>query len=197
MTQPAYTADDFTDQLLALLPRGRAWPRDLETTIRKTIAGLAPTYARNMERGNALVVDAFPGDTESLLPEWEASLGLPDPCAGAGATIAQRRAQVVSKLADTGGQSEGYFIALAAKLGYEITITKYAPNTFGMAFGGFFAGDDWAYTWQVNAALVNQHFFEFGAGSLGDPFSSWGNAVLECVFNALKPAHTVLIFSYT
>lgn len=197
MPAPAYSVDEFTDQMLALLPRGRVWPRDLDAFIRSTVRALAPSFQRNMERGNRLLVDAFPATAEMLLVEWEKTLGLPDPCAGEAQTIPQRQAQVVARLSGMGGQSQQFFIDLAAALGYEITITVFAPSVFGMVFGGFFAGDDWAYTWQVNAALVNQQFFLFGQNNFGDPFSTWGNAVLECIFEALKPAHTVLKFSYT
>lgn len=197
MAAPNYSADDFTEQLLALLPTGRVWPRDFDAIVRKTLAGLAPTYARNTGRGNNLIVDAFPGTTAELITEWEKTLGLPDPCAGIAPTLLQRRAQVLARFAKTGGQNADYFIALAAELGYAVTITEFLPSRFGMKFGDPFGGDDWAYTWQINAPLVSQDFFLFGQNSFGDPFSTFGNAVLECELKRVKPAHTILIFSYT
>lgn len=197
MLAPNLTAVDFKKQLLSLLPTGKVWPRDFDTIIAKTMEGLAPTYARQVARDNNLLIDAFPATTSELLAEWERSLGLPDPCAGPGATEAQRRAQVLARFAETGGQNAAYFIALAAQLGYPVTITEFAASHFGMNFGDPFGGDDWQYVWQINAALYGQQFFQFGQNNFGDPFSTFGDAVLECELNRVKPAHTILIFSYT
>lgn len=197
MAAPDFTDADFTDQLMALLPTGKVWPRDLDAVIRATMAGLAPTYRRNLDRGNNLLVDAFPRTTVELLPEWEKSLGLPDPCQGPAPTIAQRQQQVLTRFISTGGQTVDYFIAVAAALGYPITITEYAATRFGSRFGRRFGGIGWNYIWQVNAALYGRAPFRFGQNRFGDRFSTFGNAVLECVLNELKPAHTELIFSYT
>lgn len=197
MAAPDFTDADFKSALLGMLPRGKVWPREFDTIIERTMAGIAPTYSRETGRANRLLIDAFPATTEELLAEWEATLGLPDPCAGQAPTILQRQAQVLARFAKSGGQNAAYFIGLAAALGYPITITEFSPAYFGMTFGGPFGGDDWAYVWQVNAPLYTQQFFEFGQNSFGDPFSTFGNAVLECELEAVKPAHTVLLFSYT
>lgn len=196
MGAPDFTDADFTDQLLALLPTGRVWPRDFDTIMRATMAGLAPTYRRNLDRGNDLLIDAFPATTVELLPEWEKSLGLPDPCEGPAPTIPKRQAQVLARFVSTGGQTVDYFIAVAASLGYPITVTEFAASRFGMRFGRRFGGIAWNYTWQVTAPLYGIAPFRFGANRFGDRFSTFGNEVLECVLNSLKPAHTVLIFNY-
>lgn len=160
-------------------------------------SALVPTVARNNDAANALLIDAFPASTYNLLPEWEETLGLPDPCAGEQPTIEQRRAQVVARLVDVGGQSVSYFIALAATLGYAITITEFSPFRFGMSFGLPLCGDDWAHAWLVNAPDFTVRYFQFGVSSMGEPFASWGNTVLQCEFERLKPAHTVLNFNYS
>ena len=197
MPAPEFTAEDFANAMTALLPRGRVWPRDIDTIMRATLMGLSPTYVRNQDRANNLLVDSFPATAVELLPEWEASVGLPDPCAGPAPTIPQRQAQVVARFAKSGGQSTAYFIDLAATLGYNITITEFSPSRFGMRMGQRFGGSAWAYTWQVNAPLYGFHKFLFGANRMGDRFATFGNAVLECELNAVKPAHTILVFSYT
>lgn len=197
MAAPDLDAEDFTDAMVGLLPTGRVWPRDADTVIRATLAGLSPTYARNLERGNNLLVDSFPATAVELLPQWESSLGLPDPCAGPAPTIALRQNQVVARFAKSGGQTVDYFIGLALALGYVITITELSPARFGMRFGRPLTGSDWAYVWQVNAPLYGIEVAHFGSARFGDRFSTWGNAVLECELNAVKPAHTQLLFSYT
>lgn len=180
MAAPVFLASDFVTALQGLLPRGRVWPRESTSLMATVIEGLAPTYARLAARDNQLILEALPSTTTELLPEWEQTLGLPDPCAGAAPTIEARRAQVVARFANDGGQSIPFFIAYAATLGYAITITLYEPYGFGMGFGLPFGGEDWAFAWTVNA-----------------PLAAGDNDVLACEFQRLKPAHTIVNFVYS
>jgi uncharacterized protein YmfQ (DUF2313 family) len=196
LAAPTLLSADFLRAYQALLPPGRVWPRDQDAVVTKTFAGLAPTYERSAARAVYLLQDAFPGSTFELLPEWEATLGLPDPCAGEAPTVQQRRAQVVSRLTATGGQSIQYFTAVAAALGYAITITQYTPSRFGRRFGLPFGGQDWAFAWQVNAPTFTVSRLQFG-GAFGSPFASWGNNVLQCELQTYSPAHTILLFQFS
>ena len=196
MLAPQLTADDFLVALQALMPRGRVWPRDSDAVQTKTLSGCAPSYARLTDRANNLITDSFPASTYELLPEWEASLGLPDPCAGEAPTVQLRRAQVVSRLTATGGQSIAYFTAVAAALGYSITITQFSPSRLGRPFGQPFGGEAWAFAWQVNAPTFTVNRLQFG-GSFGSPFATWGNNVLQCELQTYAPAHTAVLFSYS
>jgi uncharacterized protein YmfQ (DUF2313 family) len=197
MPAPLYSANDFTRALQAKLPRGRVWPRDEDSEQTGTLKGLAPSCARFNARANDLLVDAFPASTLELLPEWEKTLGLPDPCVGPSPTIEQRRAQVVARFIADGGQSVAYFISVAAALGYTIAITQFAPFRFGSRFGQPLCGDVWANVWQVNAPNFTIEFFQFGVSGFGEPFAFWGNSVLQCELQRLSPAHTKLLFSYS
>lgn len=194
---PQFSADDLLAARLAQLPPGRAWPRDADAIPARFLSLLVPTDLRVVLRGLDLLSDAFPASTEELLPEWEESLGLPDPCAGPGQTIEARRNQVVGRLTGLGGQSVPYYIAIAAGLGYQITITEFAPFRFGMGFGSPLCGDAWAYAWQVNAPQFTIDYFELGVSGFGEPFASWGSTVLQCELMRLKPAHTYLNFFYS
>ncbi len=196
MAAPEFNAEDYRTAMAALLPRGPAWPREPDSILMRVLGALAPSYVRNNARANYLLVDAFPSTTLELLEEWEATLGLPDPCAGEATTILERRAQVVAKLTGLGGQSKSYYIGVAAALGYTITITEFKPFTVGDPVGLPLYGADWAHAWQVTAPLNTVAYFEVGAWRAGDPLARWGNAVLECVLENIKPAHTELIFSY-
>jgi len=189
-------AADFLQAFLKLLPRGRVWSRDLGSVQNRTLLGLNTSYETNTARANQLLVDAFPGTAYELLPEWESTLGLPDPCAGPAPTIQARRAQVVARLTATGGQSVPYFIELAATLGYTVTITQFMPSRFGKRFGTPFGGRDWAHAWEINAPSFSVNKLRFG-DSFGVPFAYWTNNVLQCELLALKPAHTILNFSYS
>lgn len=197
MLAPNFKAADFLAAMQALLPRGRVWPRDADTVQTKVIAGLAPSYERQTARANYLLVDAFPATTYELLPEWEATLGLPDACAGAAPTIQQRRAQVVARLTNLGGASIPYLIGFAASLGYTVTITQYTQARAGMLKAGQpCCGYDWNFAWKITAPLNTVVRAVAGAMAAGDPLAAWGNQVLECEFRAVMPAHTIPIFAY-
>ena len=198
MSAPQYSAADYLTALQALMPRGRVWPRDGDATQTKLLAGLTPIYERHNARSIQLLVDAFPTTTFELLPEWEETLGLPDPCAGMAPTIAARRAQVVARLVAIGGQSAAYFIGYALALGYVVTITEYVPARAGVLIaGGPLCGDAWAHTWQINGQLNTVRYMQVGVGQAGDALAYWSNAVLECAMREVMPAHSVLNFSYS
>ncbi|KWK75794.1 YmfQ family protein [Burkholderia ubonensis] len=197
MPAPNLTSADYLRAFQALMPRGRVWPTDSDAEQTQVFAGLTQIYARNTERANQLLVDAFPGTTYELLPEWEATLGLPDPCAGPAPTIQQRRNQVIARLSNSGGQSIAYFINFAAQLGYTVTIKQFTQARAGMLRAGDpCCGYDWNFAWKITAPLNTIVRAVAGAMAAGDPLAAWGNNVLECEFRAVMPAHTIPIFAY-
>jgi uncharacterized protein YmfQ (DUF2313 family) len=196
MPAPVYDDSAIATQFQATLPTGPIWPRDRDTVQWQILLALAPSFTRMFNRGGNLLLDAFPVAPVELLPEWVATLGLPDPCVGVSPTLQVRQQQVAARFIAGGGQSIAYFTQVAAALGYAITITQFAPSRFGQPFGLPFGGPAWAHAWQVNAPTFTIEYFKFGHGAFGDPFSSWNNNVLQCELQRLAPAQTVLIFSF-
>ena len=197
MPAPQFSSADFLSALQKLLPRGRVWPRGSGAVQTQALATLAPSFTRSAAVGASLIAEALPSTTEQLLPEWQATLGLPDPCAGPVSTFSQARAQVVARFSDGGGQSRPYLVGFAAQLGYRITIREFAPFRAGQSRCGQALGSkDWFFTWQVRAPAATVTRFACGVSRCGDPLASWSNAVLECELQAAKPAHTILLFSY-
>lgn len=189
--------DQYGEQLDALLPQGLAWPREQDARIRLLTRALAEEFSRVDARGDDLVLEANPATTSELLPEWEAAAGLPDECVPSGQTLQERRAALISKLTELGGASRSYFIQLAASLGYTITIDEFAPFRAGISHAGDpLAGENWMYVWRINAPETTVTDFRASLSAAGEPLRKWGNDLLECVFNRLKPAHTVLLFGY-
>lgn len=130
------------------------------------------------------------------LTDWERVLGLPDECAGGlGQTLAERMAAAVAKVQERGGQSREYFIGVAAALGYAITIEEHDAYSCISACNEPICDEAWRYAWVVRAPETTVRWFTCVSGC-SDPLSSWGNLLLECVLNRLKPAHTHLIFAY-
>jgi uncharacterized protein YmfQ (DUF2313 family) len=197
MAAPNYAASDFATAIHALMPRGKVWPRDPTAVMAQVINGLAPAWARHTQANNQLLVDAFPATAVELLPEWESTLGLPDPCAGPSPTLLGRQQQVVARLTNSGGQSVPYFIGYAKALGYTVTVTEFSPFRVGQQRMGSPVGNqDWAFTWQINAPLNTVSYFRTGQSYVGQALATWGNAVLQCELSAIKPAHTYLNFAY-
>lgn len=198
MAKPSFSTADFTSALLGLLPRGRVWPKGLDSVHVRAVSCYAPTFQRLSDTAVGLLVDAFPATTVDLLLEWEASLRLPDPCAGPSPTLQARRAQVVARFTNSGGQSVAFFVAFAASLGYSVTVTQYAPFRVEQAACGHpLGGEEWAHTWAINSSLNTITRFRVGQSSVGEPLVSWSNRVLECELAQAKPAHTYLQFHYT
>lgn len=195
----ARDAAQYRDQVRALLPPGQAISRDAGTTIDDLLLALADEWARLDARGIALTVDVNPATTIEMLPDWERVAGLPDTCGGAQTeTLQGRRADIVGRLAATGGQSRAYFIAVAAAIGYSITITEFRPFRVGLSGAGDgLSNGDWVFTWRVNAPNTIITSFRVGRSAVGEPLSVWGNERLECSIDEIKPAHTILQFAYS
>lgn len=175
-----------------------SFPRETGTNIDALIDGLSIELARADAHGSRLVFEANPLSTSALLADWERVAGLPDKCAGTLEETAQgRRNALISKLSGTGGQSPGYFIGVAAALGYTISIEEFRPFRAGRSTAGdSLTNGDWIFTWRVRAPAVTIVAFRAGQAAAGEQLRSWGNDSLECKLNQLKPAHTILLFAY-
>lgn len=194
------TETDYLRQMQALLPPGPAWPKDDDALLTRMLGALAAELSRVDGRVQKLVDEDDPRMAAELLLDWERVAGLPDACvalSGQTQSIAQRRAALVARLTMLGGQSKAYFIALAASLGYTVTITEFRPFRAGQSRSGDPVATNWQFAWQVNAPLNTVTPFRAGNAVAGDPINSWGNKLLECVLSRFKPAHTTVVFAYS
>ncbi len=193
-----YSVNEYTAALQALMPGGLVWPKISDGVQTSTLRALARSYQRSDEDARDLLDAAFPSTATAMLPEWEATLGLPDLCAiGEIDSIIQRQRAVVSKLFGIGGQSVAYFIRIAEALGYTISITQYRQACAGMSVcGDALNGDEWPFTWLITAPETTVNYAQCGLTYCGDPLRSWGNKQLECRLTVLNPSHTILKFGY-
>jgi uncharacterized protein YmfQ (DUF2313 family) len=172
---------DFAANVQALLPPGDAFGGPGAADL---CAGIGAAFAELHARLYQLSeVELWPDTTNACLPDWEFDYGLPDCCTPLAPTLAGRRAALAAKIASRGGQSKAYFIAVAAALGFTITITEGAASTF---------------TWTVHVSgAFTPILFRAGNSGAGDLLTAYRpNAELECVLNQIKPAHTILNFAY-
>ena len=190
----------YLTQLQALLPPGRAWPREPDAALTAVIGIFADGLARADARAGSLVRESDPRDAVELLEEWEAMFGLPDSCSPAEAwdTLAERRAMLVQRVTAQGGATVQYLIDLAASMGFAIAITEIKPSVFGVSdFGAGFAGADAIFAFEVNAAALAVFDAEFGNTVFGEAFGDIAeNASLECLIERVRPAHTQPYFVY-
>jgi uncharacterized protein YmfQ (DUF2313 family) len=192
------TGDDYAVVLADLLPRGRAWPRDPEAVIMLVMRGLAEEFARVTARDCDLLAESYPCGAEETLPDWERVCGLPDDCTGPLATIQQRQMAVCARLGAQGGSSKQFFIDLAASLGAQIEIETYEPfRVCQNSVGDPLFDEGWTFVWTVVVTGdVETIYFRSGVSRVGEPLEAWGDKLLECVLEAAKPAHTIMLWAY-
>jgi len=183
--QPARTADDYLDLLRRLSPPGLAfgdtegrWDDLLEAIAQEL--GLIDASVSDTAGGvpSGLVSETDPRTATETLPAWEYMLGL---TAGSLST-AQRQDQAYSAMIATGGQSPGYFIAIAAPI---MTITIDEP----LAVGWNPCSPPCAPMYGVGA-----RFTWVVHGGIGA--STARKSMLESLINKYKPAHTLVFFLY-
>lgn len=189
-------SEQFKNALKKFFPMGKAWNFNA-TTLEKLIQSLSNEFCRVQERFNQLLIETDPRNADELLTDWETSLGLPDECSTLGATVEERRKQVVQKLTNTGGSSFEYFEDVAENLGFDVTVSDYCRFQAGKSVAGDkITNAEWDYWWQVSAPAELSTVFKAGVGKAGDKLTELGNATLECTFEKLKPAHTEVLFVF-
>lgn len=188
----AMTAEDYRQQLSALLPQGIAWPRDPASTLQKLFGAFGAGFAAADLRADALLLEADPRTSSELLAEWELLTGLTGSCALLGdQTLQERRDAVAAQLGSTGGQSREYFAALALRLGFLVRIDEIRPFRMGLSrMGERYCSKEFSYVWWVYELERETPTI----GGVGDVDQS--RAAIECMFNRWKPAHTKVFFRF-
>jgi uncharacterized protein YmfQ (DUF2313 family) len=127
------SGEDYADAMQALLPRGQAWPRHLNSVLMQVVTGLTRIWGDFEIRASKLLeVESDPRITIELLPDWERNWGLPDPCYTAPTSLDERHLALMTRMTIEGWQSREFFIELAASIGYAITITEFRPFFIAM-----------------------------------------------------------------
>lgn len=198
------SAAAYQAQLAALLPRGRAWPRENGTALMQLMQAEGDELARIDGRASDLFEEADPRSTLELIEQWEHVAGLPDGCIAAPDSIAERRAAIQARITAQGGQSVPYFVELAATIGFAVTIDEFAPFRIGGNVGSLLYDEPWAHVWRVNVQPpaidsgygLTLRYFRVGASAVGERLVGFGSLDLECILRRAAPAHSIVIFAY-
>lgn len=171
-----------TLMLLALQPPG-ILPNHPNTNWVKLLDALAAELERLYGRLDRLAQELTITDTAlEMLEQWEHALGLPDPCAPAPTDVRLRRNRIRAKLSSVGGQNEAYYIRVVRQLGFDAYISELSSFEMGLGrMGDSIGGGEWNNTWQLNV---------YGNVSPNN------QALIMCVINQIKPAHTSVVFSF-
>ncbi|POZ13471.1 phage tail protein, partial [Lelliottia aquatilis] len=79
MNPSRFRTDDYMQALQGLMPSGQAWAKSQNAVQSAVLRALARSYRQSDADALALLRGAFPGTVDAFLPEWEATLNLPDP----------------------------------------------------------------------------------------------------------------------
>lgn len=191
----ALSAESYLQTLQALLLRGKAWTRESGSRMTQLLTAIAQEFARVDLRTDDMLDEADLRTTSELLTDWERAAGLPDPCAAEQDTVELRRQVLIYKLTNVGGQSKQFYIDVAARLGYTVTITEFKKHTVASRVNDPINGVDWVFTWRINAPQATVRRAKV-TSRVNEPLASWGNQILECNITRLKPAHTHVQFAY-
>ncbi len=192
-------AEQYQQQLVALLPRGVLWEIVPQSFIDELLRALTLEFERVHLRAQLLIDEADVRTTNELLTDWERVTGLPDACTTLASTLEDRRNNLTIKLHSDKNQHTSFYINVAARLGYVITITegKNIPYELNHLFNGVqITVAEWIFVWRVTAPATTVKWARAGSAVAGEPIQTWGNTTLECIINRLKPAHTHVLFSY-
>lgn len=119
------SAAQFYQSLTYLVPTGFAWPRDPNTTLMRTLHGVAAGFSELHDWTLSTAADWLPHMTRNRLAEWEQAAGLPDDCFGPLQSPSDRQARLLARLrgwsgayADSSPASLGAIEAFLANMGY-------------------------------------------------------------------------------
>lgn len=198
--------DDLLPAGLALWPRGPAfgspdgeaipfgtvWARLTQAMLKP----LADLYARawqltNESRASSLI---------DSLEDWEADLGLPDPCVTSAQSVEQRKASVRSKASGVATITPQEFVKLAARLGFIVALEEPFAFRVGESSVGW-GGDELSNVgleqqWVLHVFDMPVWQFEVGVSEVGvDRLLDFDLGPLECVVRRIRPGWTEVVFS--
>jgi uncharacterized protein YmfQ (DUF2313 family) len=192
--------DDSHSGAMNLLPSGAVWPRDPAGTLSRTVRGLTGVHWRAWRRVTDLLNEADPHTTYETIRMWEIDCGLPDPCVADPPTaIEARRAAVIARRSEGGTTRPMDFVALAARLGYDVEIIEFRPfrcwSNCNDRLNTESAG--WPHCWIVNIRNTEPVIYFMRATSACTAYlREWVQGDLECLILRIAPAQTEVIFAY-
>jgi len=188
------------DQLIKLLPRGRAWRTDSDAPVRRAVLNaIASIYAYFEERLCALRLEFFCATQSETKAIWMEQYGLPDAC--------DPYPDLCAKVAAYGGATCDYYQEIAANAGWSIACVDIdcGPLTGRARAGCAKAGRGWQQSeLHIRVNLAESTAYTGGARSqakAGCLLSGQKLAcapdfsALECILIRVVHAHVKIVYS--
>lgn len=182
-------ADDYKQQLLDHLPRGKAWTRKASSVLAKLFDGIAPEFARVDARAQKLLAEMNPATADEMLPEWENAHGLPDPCGTPPITLSARQAALLGKLRSQAGHNPADYVAIADAMGHagtQVFRRPCEPFRCGVGrCGDHIYSEEWVHVFIVAymANLIDEED--------RNDFSAWATSTTVTPDNGFAPDETL------
>lgn len=176
--------DQHSKTLSDYLPGGKLWAAKnlFNSKMYQFIRGLSSEHVRAEEYLRELQKEFIPDETLNFVEDWEKALGIPDDCFSGTGDLEIRRRDVLIKLASLGVQTAEDFQNIAALFGVTATVVPgedATPTPLNPKF-------------TIVVEFISPTGFPF---TFPIVFGSSVISVVECLFNKLKPANCVVIFT--
>lgn len=182
------------DQLAVSLPEGRAWNAKTipGTTIRSLIVGCASEFNIVQQQIEHMAREFNISLAVDLLPDWEASVGLPDACQIELTELAERRQAVIDRIKKVPVVTTADFEALILSLtGQVATVTPGAVfESFPLAFPLTFADSSPLFKLYIDIEDNIEAGFPY---AFPFPFGTTTSGLIRCVLEQIIPANVILI----
>lgn len=190
----AASIEEATRQLASTIPDGRAWQAKSipGTNMYAVVSACAAEFREIQIQIETLAREFDINLSDQLLPDWEASCGLPEECIGQMASLEDRRNAVILRLRKIPFVTKEDYENLAFQLaGLNVTVTPGAEiELFPLDFPIHFASGNSYFKLYVtfNDAIGGfPYLFPFN-------FLSTGDNIIRCVFEQIAPANVLIIF---
>lgn len=124
----AHSVAQWTNAIMAQMPRGVIWPRATSLNLYKYAQGYAPRLERAEASAGDLLLEMRPETTLQLIDEWEEYLGLPECVAEPVSNFEYRRYAVIEKYHRKGGLQAWNVQRLAEDLGFTVSVDEVFPH---------------------------------------------------------------------
>ncbi|MEM7523612.1 MAG: putative phage tail protein [Pseudomonadota bacterium] len=190
----APSQDETARQLADHLPTGRLWARKHRegSKINGLIRGCATAFNRVQQQIETLANEFHVPLSVDLLPEWEASVGLPDECLRDLETLAERREAVIQRLRKVPIVTrEEYRTLLEELTGLEIRVIPGAQiEVFPLEFPITFSGTSARFKLYIEFPEKRTGFrYDFPV-----PFGGFRSDIAECVLKRISPSNVFIYF---
>jgi uncharacterized protein YmfQ (DUF2313 family) len=184
------------------MPTGRTWEAafDGDKNLGKLIKALALEYYRLSVLTKKIETEMDINQTEDLITEWEASVGIPNDCFSTNTSLENRRIQVRETFSNFGGvQTAEDFVRVANVFGINISVKPASSDSlFPLVFPILFLGDVKAVKHTIVVTfldlLTSDNVFPL---TFPFTFQPDNESFLRCLFEVLAPANVQIIFNFS